>query len=107
METKFEVIFCIVNNGYSDVVMDVARQNGARGGTILHAKGSVKEEAEKFYGIVITPEKEIIMIIVEQEIKEKILHAIYEEAGLASPGQGIIFSLPISHVVGINNIEKN
>ena len=98
MEKKYEVIFCIVNNGFSDAVMDVAKKNGARGGTILHAKGSGNEEAEKFYGIVITPEK---------EIKDVILHAIYEEVGLASPGQGIIFSLPISHVAGINNIENN
>ena len=107
METKFEVIFCIVNNGYSDVVMDVARQEIINANLPIRKIEMTKEEAEKFYGIVITPEKEIIMIIVEQEIKEKILHAIYEEAGLASPGQGIIFSLPISHVVGINNIEKN
>ena len=47
------------------------------------------------------------MILVEKEIKDVILHAIYEEVGLASPGQGIIFSLPISHVAGINNIENN
>lgn len=107
MEKKYEVIFCIVNNGFSDVVMDVAKKNGARGGTILHAKGSGNEEAEKFYGIVITPEKEIVMILVEKEIKDVILHAIYEKVGLASPGQGIIFSLPIAHVAGINNIENN
>ena len=85
MEKKYEVIFCIVNNGFSDAVMDVAKKNGARGGTILHAKGSGNEEAEKFYGIVITPEKEIVMILVEKEIKDVILHAIYEEVGLASP----------------------
>ena len=79
MEKKYEVIFCIVNNGFSDAVMDVAKKNGARGGTILHAKGSGNEEAEKFYGIVITPEKEIVMIHVEKENKDVILHDIYNE----------------------------
>ena len=102
---QYEVILCIVNHGYSDLVMDVAKENGARGGTILHAKGTGNEEVEKFFGIVITPEKEIVMIIIEKEIKEKVLHAIYDKVGLSSPGQGIIFSLPISHVAGISTNE--
>lgn len=103
MENKeYEVIFCIVNHGFTDIVMEAAKQNGARGGTIMNARGTGNAETEKFYGIVISPEKEIVMIIVEKEKKDTILHAIYESAGLESPGQGIIFSLPISHVAGIN-----
>lgn len=101
-ENKYEVIFCIVNHGFTDIVMEAAKKNGARGGTIINARGTANEETEKFYGIAITPEKEIVMIIVEFEKKDNIMKAIYEEAGLSSLGQGIVFSLPISHVAGIN-----
>ena len=79
-ENKFEVIFCIVNHGFTDVVMEAAKKNGARGGTIMNARGTATEETEKFYGIAITPEKEIVMIIVEHEKKESIMKAIYDEA---------------------------
>ncbi len=105
-ENKFEVIFCIVNHGFTDVVMEAAKKNGARGGTIMNARGTATEETEKFYGIAITPEKEIVMIIVEHEKKDSIMKAIYDEAGLSSLGQGIVFSLPISHVAGMNIEEK-
>ncbi len=105
-ENKFEVIFCIVNHGFTDVVMEAAKKNGARGGTIMNARGTATEETEKFYGIAITPEKEIVMIIVEHEKKDSIMKAIYDEAGLSSLGQGIVFSLPISHVAGMNVEEK-
>ena len=105
-ENKFEVIFCIVNHGFTDVVMEAAKKNGARGGTIMNARGTATEETEKFYGIAITPEKEIVMIIVEHEKKDSIMKAIYDEAGLSSLGQGIVFSLPISYVAGMNIEEK-
>ncbi len=103
---QYEIIFCIVNYGFTDIVMETAKQNGARGGTIINARGTGNEETEKFYGIVISPDKEIVMIIIEKENKDKILHAIYETAGLENLGQGIIFSLPISHVLGINKENK-
>ena len=102
VKQEYEAIFCIVNHGFSDLVMKAAKQNGARGGTIITARGTGDEETEKFYGIVITPEKEIVMILVPKKIKDNILHAIYDSVGLESPGQGIIFSMPISNVAGIN-----
>ncbi len=102
LNQQYEAIFCIVNYGFTDIVMETAKQNGARGGTIINARGTGNAETEKFYGIVISPDKEIVMIIIEKENRDQILHAIYEAAGLESLGQGIIFSLPISHVLGIN-----
>lgn len=39
----YEVIFCIVNAGYSELVMDAAKEVGARGGTVMHAKGTANK----------------------------------------------------------------
>jgi nitrogen regulatory protein PII len=99
---QFELILCIVNTGYTDLVMEAASKNGARGGTVLTARGSGNLEAEKLYGITITPEKEIVMIVVPKDIKDNVLKAIYEEAGLDTRGQGIAFSLPVDEAVGLN-----
>ena len=33
----YEVVFCVVNAGYSELVMDAAKEVGARGGTVIHA----------------------------------------------------------------------
>ena len=102
MENKYELILCIVNNGYTDLVMEAASKSGARGGTVVTARGSGNAEAEKLYGITITPEKEVVMIVVPRSIKDNVLKAIYEEAGLDTRGQGIAFSLPVDDVVGLN-----
>ena len=96
-----EVIFAIVNSGYAEEVMDVARDNGARGGTILNARGAAGEEAAAFFGITLHAEKEILMIVVDKAIRDDILNAIYKQMGMGKKAQGIAFSLPVSDVAGL------
>ena len=94
-ENQFELILCIVNAGYSQNVMDAARQAGARGGTILRGRGSANPEAEEFFNITIQPDKEVVLILVSASIKDDVLKAVYKNSGLSTEGQGIAFSLPV------------
>ena len=103
MKYKHEVIFCIVNSGYSEAVMDTAKKFGARGGTVINARGTAGKEAETFFHITVQPEKEIVMILVPKEIKDDVLHALYNEVGLETAGQGIAFSAPVDSVVGLTS----
>ena len=96
-----EVIFAIVNAGFAEDVMDVARENGVRGGTILNARGVVKEDAARFFGITVHADKEILMMVVEKTIRDRVLNAIYKEMGMAKKAKGIAFSLPVSDVAGL------
>lgn len=102
MNDKYELILCIVNAGFTDIVMDAAREVGARGGTVLNARGTANKEAEQFFHITIQPDKEIVLILVPEEIKDKVLHAVYQHAGLKTAGQGIAFSVTVDDVVGIS-----
>ena len=99
---KHEFIMCIVNSGFTETVMDAARELGASGGTVIRGRGTANAEAEKLYGIAIQPEKEIVMILIDSALKNDILHAIYKTAGLKTPGQGIAFALPVEDVVGLS-----
>ena len=101
MKKNHVAILCIVNNGFSELVMETARKHGAKGGTVLHARGTASKEAEKLFNITIQPEKEIVMILVENEIKDALLHGLYDSIGLNTNGQGIVFSLPVDEVVGL------
>ena len=96
-----EVIFAIVNAGFAEDVMDVARENGVRGGTILNARGVVNEDAARFFGITVHADKEILMMVVEKTIRDRVLNAIYKEMGMAKKAKGIAFSLPVSDVAGL------
>lgn len=102
-EFNHEVILCIINNGFSDAVMDAAREFGASGGTVINARGTASLEAEKLFNITVQPEKEIVMIVVKKEIRDDVLHALYKKVGLETPGQGIAFSIPVTDVTGIRD----
>ena len=96
-----EVIFCIVNTGFSETVMEAAKDAGARGGTILRGRGSANPEAEEFFGVTIQPDKELVIILVPEEIKDAVLQTVYAESGLSQEGQGIAFSLPVDRTTTI------
>ena len=96
-----EVVFAIVNAGFAEDVMEVAREQGVRGGTILNARGVVNEESAAFFGITLHADKEILMMVVEKDIRDKVLNAIYKEMGMAKKARGIAFSLPVSDVAGL------
>ena len=87
----YELIVTIVNRGFNDVVMDAARQVGARGGTIINARGAGAHE----------PEKEMILILAEKALKAEIMSAIIHAAGLNTVGQGLCFSLAVEDVMGV------
>ncbi len=96
-----EVIFAILNTGYAEEAMAVAREHGARGGTILNARGVARENEAAFFGITIHADKEILMLVVEKSIRDDILNALYKAMGMDKKAQGIAFSLPVSDVTGL------
>ncbi|MCL1963857.1 MAG: P-II family nitrogen regulator [Firmicutes bacterium] len=95
-----ELIIAIVDSGHADDVMDAARPAGARGGTVLHARGASVEEAEKFFGITIQPEKEMLLILTKHEDKRAIMEAVCQAAGRSTDANGVVFSLPVEDVIG-------
>ena len=98
---QHDLIVIIANQGYSVEVMDVARAAGATGGTILHARGVGLQHAEKFFGISIQPEKEMLYIVAKKEISRKIMLAVTEQKGCHTDARCIAFSLPVNGVAGL------
>lgn len=99
--TKYELIVVIANHGYSEEVMAAARAQGAGGGTVIHAKGTGLEKAEKFLGVSIADEKEIIYIVAKSEMKNAIMKSIMDNAGLESKAKAVVFSIPVSDTAGL------
>ena len=80
--SEHEVILAIVNSGFAEEVMEVAREKGVRGGTIINARGVAKEQEATFFGITIHAEKEILMMVVEKSIRDNVLNAMYTQMGI-------------------------
>lgn len=103
--TTHDLIVVIAEQGYTNLIMDAAREAGAYGGTVIHAKGTGIEAAEKFMGVSLAAEKEIIYIVTKTEQKNPIMQAIMEHAGLNSKAKAIAFSLPVTDTAGLRLIE--
>ena len=105
-QTAYNLIMVISNRGYSDEVMDAAREAGANGGTVLHVRGGGSVGMEKFFGITIAPDKEMIMIVAKDEITEAIMAAVAKENGPESDAAGVSFAIPVQYVNGIVEYAK-
>lgn len=103
--TIHELIVVIAEQGYTEMIMDAARGAGAYGGTVIHAKGTGMQAADKFMGVSLAAEKEIIYIVTKTEQKNSIMQAIMEKAGLDSKAKSIVFSLPVTDTAGLRLIE--
>lgn len=103
--TVHDLIVVIAEQGHTDLIMDAARGAGAYGGTVIHAKGTGMEAAEKFMGVSIAAEKELVFIVTKSDEKNKIMKAIMTEAGLDSKAKAICFSLPVTDTAGLRLLE--
>ena len=103
--TTHELIVVIAEQGYTNLIMDAARGAGAYGGTVIHAKGTGMEAAEKFMGVSLAAEKEILFIVTKTEQKNAIMQAIMQNAGTDSKAKAITFSLPVTDTAGLRLVE--
>ena len=103
---KYDLIVTIVNRGFADDVMTAAKKAGAFGGTVINARGTGTHELREFFGAVIQPEKETVLILTEREKRNAMMEAISRDAGLSKEGMGISFSLPVTKVAGIRRFSE-
>lgn len=104
-DTVHELIVVIAEQRNVELIMGAAREAGAYGGTVIHAKGTGMEMAEKFMGVSLAAEKEMIFIVSKKEQKNDIMKAIMEKAGLNSRAKSVVFSLPVTDTAGLRLVE--
>jgi len=102
-KTDYELVVVIAARGHVDTIMDAARSVGVTGGTVMHALGaSVEQDAREFYGISLGSERELMLLLVKNDIKDAAMKQITEKAGLHTSAEGLVFSLPVSGVAGLS-----
>jgi len=100
--TQHDLILAIVNQGFSDQAMAAAKEAGAGGGTLLHARKIGSDHEGEFFGISIKQEKEIVAILTSFERRNEIMKALLSAVGASTPAQGTVLSLPVDSVEGVN-----
>lgn len=99
MTSGTTLITSIITHGQADEVMAAARQAGARGGTILNARGTGTQDDVKFFGISLAPEKEMLFIVADNEYAQPIMEAVSSLSIFNEPGGGIIFTTSVEQFI--------
>ena len=110
-EITHDLIIAVVNQGYSEDLVNNAREAGASGGTVINARAQAYEGMVNFFGISVQAEKEVILMLVDREKKLSIMQDISQMYGLNSKANGIVFSLPVDevtqHILGRHTLDKD
>ena len=105
-DSGYELVVAIANGGYSDMVMEAASAAGAQGGTVLHTRATDADNANKFFGMAITEEREMILLVTAADKRAAIMQAIMEKAGAQSEAQSVVFSVKLDDVAGLYSREN-
>ena len=106
LSNRYELIVIVANEGRTDQVMNAARAAGSTGGTVLHGKGTGSQN-KKFYNVSIAAEKEVILMVAQNDRKAAIMQSVLHHAGPDSEAGAILFSLPVSEVAGFGLMEDS
>lgn len=99
--TEYQAIFAVVDKGLGQEVVDAATLVGAKGATIINARGSGIHETSKLFNMEVEPEKEMVLILAKHEIVQDIISSITVKLELEKPGNGILFVQEVHQTVGI------
>ncbi|MDO4567090.1 MAG: P-II family nitrogen regulator [Oscillospiraceae bacterium] len=99
---EYSLIVAVAQQGHTGEIMDAARGAGARGGTIIRARGTLTSSAEKFFGISLAEDKELLYIVTRRCDRDAIMSSIMHNAGINSPSHAFVFSLPVEAVAGVS-----
>jgi len=100
-QSQYQLVIAIINRGFVDEVMDAARAANAQGGTVIHALGTGSKHVKQFFGISVAPERDMIFIVTTAATKDAIMKAIVAAMGNINKSHAIVFSLPITDIVGL------
>ena len=103
---KYYLIFTIIQEGYYEDIVNAAKKVGARGGTLINARGLGYKEAVQFLGFKLEPERDLVLIVADEKIKNKLMEEIVKKAGITTPGKGLCFAIEIDQAIGLDNIVE-
>jgi len=98
---RFNLITCVVQRGFANQVAKAAMDAGAKGATILPARGMGLGQMLAHLGHGIVPQKEVVTIVCLSSATKDIYDAVTKAGNMDQMGQGIAYTIPIGEVAGL------
>jgi nitrogen regulatory protein P-II 1 len=103
---QLKMITAIVERGKADAPVRAAIRAGAQAATVFFGRGQGLRERLGLLGLAIHPEKEIIIIVIEEGLLDRVLSAMISAGHLDQPGVGFAFVTPVERVVGLLEAQE-
>ena len=100
---QFKLLMVFVEDSKTEKVIDAAREAGATGCTVInHARGEGIKAHKSFFGLALTSQRDVVLLLVERHLCREILEHIGEVGEFdAKPGTGLAIQLDVEDAVGI------
>ena len=99
---KFSVLVAILAEDLEEQAIDIAKRAGAGGVTILDARGIGAKEKKTFFGLTYEGSQSVLLMVLEKKLSLTIMKGISRELNLKESSRGVIFTVPLEHIAGID-----
>lgn len=99
---KFIALSAIIKDEFEEKAISVAKSAGAGSVTIVRGQNIPLEAKKIFMGLTYEESVSILIFILPLRLSLKVMKAIKIELNLDKEENGLVFTLPISHVAGLN-----
>ena len=108
-DINHDCIFVVVNRGYAENVVRIARESGATGATIFHGRGTGEEETViPIINIELLPEKEIICFITSANIRANVADSLLKNPEFVEDGEISVYVTPtVAMIKDLSLINEN
>lgn len=92
----YDCLVVVVNRGFADEVVHLARSAGATGATILHGRANIEQSSprKQLLPMELQPEKELILLITLSEVSERVGLRLFEDQQLRELGALSLYRSP-------------
>ena len=99
---KFSALVAILAEEMEEKAIASARKAGAGGVTILNGRGIGAQEKKTFFGLTFEGSQSVLIFVLERKLSVGVLKALTTDLDLASHAKGVVFTLPLEHIAGID-----
>jgi len=98
-----KLIVVMVKTTETDRIVDAAKASGGTGATIIPARGTGIHEAKTFFGLTLEAQTDVVLFLLEEQLVDPVLKAVYEAGRFKEPGTGIAFVTDVERAVGLES----
>jgi hypothetical protein len=99
---KFAALIAILPEDLEGKGIEVAKQAGAGGVTIVDARGIAAQVKRTFLGLTYEGSQSVLLFVLERKLSVQVMRTLAQELKLKESANGVVFTVPLEHLAGLD-----